>query len=132
MVLDYNLFTPNKPLKNDTFWLCEQIPGYVYGNDLSQKLQQDRYFGSYNVAYDSNIRKLGGNEADQAKLGPWFSYEHTARAQIFARDAPKVEGLADMKRLMRSCDFEHARCRCRRRRERTADAVLSASFHCMV
>jgi hypothetical protein len=28
--------------QNDTFWLCEQIPGYVYGNDLSAKLQRDR------------------------------------------------------------------------------------------
>ena len=29
MVLDYILFEPGKPLKNGTFIISEQIPGYV-------------------------------------------------------------------------------------------------------
>ena len=49
MVLDYNQFEPGKPLKNGTFIISEQIPGYVINNDLSQLVQEKGYFGSYNT-----------------------------------------------------------------------------------
>ena len=73
-ILDYKLFTPGQPLKNGTFWLCEQVcarvlcyrcwgclglplctiwadtavqvPGYIRSNDLSQLLQTNGHFGS--------------------------------------------------------------------------------------
>ena len=40
MILDYNLFEPGKPLKNGTFIISEEIPGYVINNDLSQLVQE--------------------------------------------------------------------------------------------
>ena len=46
MILDYKLFTPGQPLKNGTFMLCEQVPGYIRSNDLSQLLQEEGFFGS--------------------------------------------------------------------------------------
>ena len=46
MILDYNLFKPGQPLVNGTFWLCEQVPGYIVSNDLSQLLQENGHFGS--------------------------------------------------------------------------------------
>ena len=45
-ILDYNLFKPGQALQNGTFWLCEQVPGYIRSNDLSQLLQEQGYFGS--------------------------------------------------------------------------------------
>ena len=45
-ILDYNLFTPGQPLQNGTFWLCEQVPGYIRSHDLSQLLQEQGYFAS--------------------------------------------------------------------------------------
>ena len=45
-ILDYNLFKPGQALVNGTFWLCEQVPGYVRSHDLSQMLQENGYFAS--------------------------------------------------------------------------------------
>jgi len=107
IVLDYNLFTPGQPLPNGTLLLVEQIPGYVVNSDVSAVLQRDGYFGSYNVAYDPFVREVSGANAALAAGGPWFGYWTTARAQLFRRDAPGVDGLAAMQGLMRSCDFHH-------------------------
>ena len=49
MVLNYNLFTPGEPLKDDLFWVIEQIPGLVKSGDLTWRLRQHSYFASYNV-----------------------------------------------------------------------------------
>lgn len=107
MIVDYNLFTPGVELVANTFTLCEQVPGYVRTNDLSAKLQADRYFGSYNVAYDPFIRSVSGTDEAVKKQGPWFGYDTTARAKIFQRDAPQIKDLAGMMKLMRSCNYKH-------------------------
>lgn len=60
MILDYNQFEPGKPLKNGTFIISEQIPGYVINNDLSQLVQTEGYYGSYNTAYDPYLRQISG------------------------------------------------------------------------
>jgi len=109
MVLDYNLFEPGKPLKNGTFIISEQIPGYVstaatvcglsprcrltqrcchqvINNDLSQLVQENGYFGSYNTAFDPYLRQISGADAAEVKGGPWLGYWTTARAQLFRRD----------------------------------------------
>ena len=72
MVLDYKLFEPGKDLKNGTFIISEQIPGYVINNDLSKLVQEQGYFGSYNTAYDSYLRQISGADAAESKSGPWL------------------------------------------------------------
>ena len=47
MCFDYNKFTPKVALIDETFVITEQIPGHIVTNDLSAKLQKDRYFGSF-------------------------------------------------------------------------------------
>lgn len=49
MVLDYTLFKPGNALADDLFWVVEQIPGLVQSGDLTWRLRQHGYFGSYNV-----------------------------------------------------------------------------------
>eukprot|EP00729_Bicosta_minor_P011002 gene11002-15378_t len=97
MCFDYKLFKPSSALVNGTFVIAEQIPG---------KLDKDRYFGSYNTAYDPQIREWSGANVAEQKYGNWFNYAKTARAQIFARDAPAVNDLTTMKKLMRSCEYK--------------------------
>ena len=106
MCFDYNVFKPGKPLTAGTFIIAEQIPGFLRTNDLSAKLDSDRYFGSYNVAYDEFIRGRSGADINVEKYGGWYSYNETARAKIFRRDAPKVADLAGMRKLMRSCEYK--------------------------
>jgi hypothetical protein len=108
MILDYSLFEPGAAdLAPHTFHVCEQIPGHVRDNDLTFMLQRQGYFASYNTAFDPFIRAASGADEEEARKGPWFSYDETARARIFRRDAPKVRTLGDMQLLMRSCNFRH-------------------------
>ena len=79
---------------------------HIVATDLSSKLDKDRYFGSYNTAYDPKIREWSGANVAEQKYGNWFNYAKTARAQIFARDAPAVNDLTTMKKLMRSCEYK--------------------------
>ncbi len=75
---------------------------------------------SVNVAFDPFLRRVAGFDAMADQYGDLYSYEKTARARIFARDAPHVErcdeclgcvgslnSLADMKKIMRYNDFRH-------------------------
>ena len=50
MVLDYNRFTPGVPhLRPGTFYVLEQMPGKVEYKDMSARLQQEKYWASYNI-----------------------------------------------------------------------------------
>jgi hypothetical protein len=66
----------------------------------------DGYVPSYNLPADPWVYNISGVRAAFDKYGPWFSYERTARAQIFARNASAVRDLAGFQRLMRYNDFK--------------------------
>ena len=101
MVLDYKLFTPGKPLKPDTFWISEQLPGSFVHADMTSTLNDAGYWPSYNVPYFLDIYKLAGWEAMQDKYGLFFNHTHTNRAQLFARDHHTVKDMPTMKAMMR-------------------------------
>jgi hypothetical protein len=46
LLLNYNLFTPGQPLQPETLVAVEQIPGYIYANDVTPFLVNESYFGS--------------------------------------------------------------------------------------
>ena len=50
MIADYNKFQPESPhLKAGTFYVLEQIPNKVEYRDMSAYLQQEKYWGSFNI-----------------------------------------------------------------------------------
>ena len=49
MVLDYNKFTPGKPVTPDTLWILEQLPGMIQMADMSLYLKEHGYWASYNL-----------------------------------------------------------------------------------
>ena len=47
--MNYKQFVPNQPLAPDTFWVLEQLPGTVMMADMSEILDNERYWASYNL-----------------------------------------------------------------------------------
>jgi len=101
MIVDYNKFTPGKPLVPGTLWVSEQIPGLVVSDDLTHLLQQQTYFPSYNLPYFPKIYNDSGIPALVKQYGDWFTYDKNPRANIFRRDHVKVKDMGSMIKLMR-------------------------------
>jgi hypothetical protein len=85
----------------------EQIPGRIQVGDMSRTLNEQGYWASYNIPFFDVIYEMSGFRDEYVRSGRDASWSHdnTSRALIFAREAPKVRSLADLKRLMRSNDW---------------------------
>jgi len=105
-VVDFKLFTPGQPLKPGTLWIAEQIPGYIIAADKTDYLSGQGFWPSYNIPYFHEIYNISNYPTYYRQYGNTYSYSHCARAQIFQRDAPKVETLEDMKRIMRYNQYQ--------------------------
>ncbi|KAK5576438.1 hypothetical protein RB653_007582 [Dictyostelium firmibasis] len=109
MVFDYKLFTPGvkQPLPSNTFWIAEQIPGQVKTEDLTQILNEQGYWKSYNIPYFQSIYNISGY-SEKIDLPPsyQYSYEKCPRSLIFSRNASEVLNFEDMKSLMQYNDYK--------------------------
>lgn len=89
------------------FWLLDQAPGYINASDMTSALVAQGYWPSYNVAAFPFIYDItGGAEAAQ-QYGPWFSYNETARANIFRRDQGDIIDATGFQSLLRYNDFQN-------------------------
>uniref|UniRef100_A0A183FP37 Phospholipase B-like n=1 Tax=Heligmosomoides polygyrus TaxID=6339 RepID=A0A183FP37_HELPZ len=115
-VLDYNKFTPNKPLPEyGLFYVLEQLPGTVVYEDLTWFLEKYSYFPSYNIPYFKKITQISGFINQGKKLGDWFVWGKSPRARIFERDHHTVTDLDSLTKLMRYNNYqkdEFSRCNC--------------------
>lgn len=103
LVADASVFQRDgRTAPKDLVWILEQIPGLCAADDVTRVFQQNGfYWPSYNIPYfEAVYKECGYPGVDKATKS--HSYSMNPRARIFARDAPAVESLADMKRLMRS------------------------------
>jgi len=107
VVVDHNLFTPGiKQLKPNTVWVLEQIPGYIEAADVTGIVNDEGYWGGYNVPYFPYIfQELDYEWAVQN--GGAESSRNCSRALIMARDAHKVNSVEDMKKFMQYNDWQH-------------------------
>lgn len=115
MVLDYKLFEAGNPIKPDTFWVLEQLPGIVQMADMSVYLQDNGYWASYNIPYFPYIYNISGVSESLKMYGDWFDYNLNPRAQIFKRDHAKVSDMQSLFKLMRYNDFKNdpfGKCNC--------------------
>ncbi|GFO16884.1 phospholipase b lamina ancestor [Plakobranchus ocellatus] len=116
MIVDYKLFRPGQVIPvPGLFTVLDQIPGTIMYDDLTLHLYKYKYFGSYNTPFFPEIFNKSGQPALVAKYGDWFTHDKTPRALIFKRDAPKVNDLNSMIKLMRYNNFKNdplSRCNC--------------------
>lgn len=105
-VVDYKLFTPGEPIKANTLWIIEQIPGMIQASDETSVLTTKGFWPSYNIPFYPSIYNISGYPAVYNLYGNSYSYSECARAQIFRRDAPSVANMDDMKRIMRYNKFQ--------------------------
>eukprot|EP01113_Clastostelium_recurvatum_P033533 TRINITY_DN443_c0_g1_i1.p1 TRINITY_DN443_c0_g1~~TRINITY_DN443_c0_g1_i1.p1 ORF type:complete len:558 (-),score=91.19 TRINITY_DN443_c0_g1_i1:82-1719(-) len=104
IIVDYKKFTPNKAIQNGTLWILETMPGAVYTEDVSHILEYG-YWPSYNRPYFPEVYNAMGYAFYTQKYGSFFSYQVTARANMFRRDQATVTSLQDMKYLMQYNDY---------------------------
>ncbi|XP_054157443.1 putative phospholipase B-like 2 [Oppia nitens] len=118
MIVDYNKYkkgTLPAQLPDDVLWVLEQLPGYVESGDVTHVLRQQNYWPSYNVPYFKGVYDLSDYTSQVTKYGDFFTYNKTARALIFRRNAKQVTDMSSLYRLMRYNDFKHdplSRCNC--------------------
>ncbi len=107
IILDFKLFTPGEPPKPGFLWAADQIPGSVEAYDITEELVSVGYVASYNIARFEKTYNASGMVALYEKFGPWFSFNNTARANIFRRDAPHTVDERSVMSLMRYNDFKN-------------------------
>jgi hypothetical protein len=99
MVVDYKLFEPNAPLKDNLLWIAEQIPGYIQSADKTDVLRFG-YWPSYNIPFFPEVRARIGWDSLVTRM-PHMAYDFYPRANIFRRDQSKVQELNDIQKILR-------------------------------
>ncbi|XP_013380031.1 putative phospholipase B-like 2 isoform X2 [Lingula anatina] len=115
MIVDYTKFKPGQTPSAGLFGVVEQIPNMVKYADMTRVLTAQSYWPSYNIPYFQEVFEASGWIKMVEKYGDWFSYNKTARANIFRRDHVKVKDINSMIALMRYNDYQHdplSRCNC--------------------
>ena len=100
MVLDYNKVRAG--IARDVLWVTEQLPGKIVSRDVTEILESERYWASYNRAYFPEIFQLSGGEEMERRYGDWFSRHNTPRALLFSQGQEAVRDEASMMSLLRS------------------------------
>jgi len=105
-VVDFKLFTPGKPIQENTLWIIEQIPGVIMAADQTSFLINKGYWPSFNIPFYPMIYNMSGYPYYYNLYGNTYSWSECSRAQIFRRDAPNVATMDDMKKIMRYNEFQ--------------------------
>jgi hypothetical protein len=108
MVVDFKQFAPGASLPDTgIMWIAEQIPGFIYREDVTKVLKRDGYWASYNIPYSYHIFEVSGYKAMEEAQGTFWSYTKYARPEIFRRNQSKVTTVEDVQRLMRYNDYKN-------------------------
>jgi hypothetical protein len=109
MCLDMKLFKPKQSLPKDLFWVVEQTPLFVKGEDQTKMLARG-YWPSYNVPFYKEVFDISGYP-EQIKKNPelkhMLNYETCARANIFRQRQSTVDGPKTMGELLRYNNYKN-------------------------
>jgi len=106
-IVDYKLFTPGQPLRDFTLTMLEQMPGpNIRWHDMTGALRNTTHWDSYNRIYDPYLWSVTNQSVYVALYGDHYSYNLTARAQIFAREQASVVDMPSFQALLRYNKFQ--------------------------
>ena len=97
---------PNHDLPSDTVWMTEQLPGYIKHGDITDLINRDGYFGSFNLWYWPETVKKSGLPALVKEHGSWFVYDKCPRYNIFKRGMAAVLDEHSAKQIIRFNEFK--------------------------
>jgi len=100
LVVDYKLFVPEKPIRDNVVRIVEQVPGVTQQADVSTQLASRGYWGSFNRPFFKDTRELSGHAAAEATYGSFYSYESAPRAGLMGTVSANIVNLADMRKAM--------------------------------
>lgn len=86
--------------------VLEQIPNLVLHLDKTDHINSVGYWASFNIPYFPEIYNITGWPATVKEEGTEASWENNSRAKLFKRLHTSVNGLNDMKVLMRYNKWE--------------------------
>jgi hypothetical protein len=79
---------------------------YYRSVDMTDTLNKDTYWASYNNVYFPDFRDISGEERQVAEKGPeLYSWANSSRARIFRRDHNTVVDMPTMVHMMRLIKF---------------------------
>lgn len=82
--------------------VAEQMVTYSKYQDMTDKLNNDTYWASYNNVYFPEFREISHEDKMVAEKGPeLYSWSDSSRAKIFRRDHDKVVNMTTMMHMMR-------------------------------
>jgi len=108
MVVDFKLWQQGMTqLAPNTLWIGSQMPGYFESADVTNVINSQGYWPSYNVPYFPKIFEISGYAYMEKIHGNFFSYEECPRAMIFRKKQAEANTLSELQTLMRYNDWEH-------------------------
>lgn len=117
MIIDLKKFNPGRPMPSGTFVVYESFPGCREAKDKTIVLAKKTYWSSENRPSFRRIRACGGYDDEEEDASPPpeanaalcqadNSKTRNARACIAGRDHAKIGSVDDMKRYIRSNEYE--------------------------
>lgn len=92
MIYDYS---------TSSFFILEQIPGYLVYDNMTSLFNQKGFWMSFNRPYFNTISHRSGYEEMYRRYGRTYSYEYNPRARIFNSLIPSINDIEQMKKILR-------------------------------
>lgn len=108
IIVDYKLYTPGRPIINNTLWILEQIPGFTQSQDVSSILQAQSFWSSYNIPYNTFIYNISGYPQQKQKISDPddLDYYNCPRSRIFKREQAKIAEYTDFQHTMQYNEYQ--------------------------
>lgn len=93
-----------------TFWVLEQIPGNIKVEDLTDTLNDNGYWSSYNIPYfPEHYQDAGYDQVMSLTHSDEYSYEKTPRRILFDQLQKNVNNVDDMMKVIRFNNWDSAK-----------------------